>query len=89
MKKYLTRIETSVGYETYRLVIESERPMTYNSIYYYIENASIISVKTVHSNASLKDGPFKKGFFNFLKFPIVTTLMSQQLFEYGDIETTQ
>ena len=85
MKKYLTRIETSVGYETYRLVIESEDAMSYNSIYYYIQNASIVTVRTVHSNASLNDGPFKKGFFDYLKFPIATTLMSQQLFEYGDI----
>jgi len=87
MKKILTRIETSGGYETYRILIESEHSMETSGNYYYIKDASIINVEITQSNNSLTKGPFKKGFYDILRFPIVTTLMSQQSLDYGDVKT--
>jgi hypothetical protein len=87
MKKILTRIETSVGYETYRLLIESKGIMSRgDGGYYYILDASIISVLIIQSNNSLTNGPFKIGFYDILKFPIEKTLMSQQSLDYGDVK---
>ena len=87
MKKILTRVETNVGYETYRLLIESEDSIKSSGHYYYIMDAIIISVDVTQSNSSLSEGPFKKGFYEVLKFPIITTLISQQSLDYGDVNT--
>jgi len=80
MNKLITRIETTVGYETYNLVIESkpEDSMSSSKGFYYIFNARILKVETKKSDNSKKTGPFEEGLYDLLKFPINKTLMSQQ-----------
>jgi len=78
MEKILTRIETTVGYETYRILVESDDTMSSSNGFYYILNPTIVSVQITKSNASITQGPFNKGVYDILKFPINKTLMSQQ-----------
>jgi hypothetical protein len=78
MDKFLTRIETTVGYETYRILMESEDTISSIKGFYYILNAKIVSVQITKSNASIRQGPFNIGVYDILRFPINKTLMSQQ-----------
>ena len=88
MIKYLTRVETSSGYETYRLLIESEKEMTYSEGFYYIYDALISKVDITQSDESKKVGPFAaKQFYQKLRFPIHNTIVSEQMFEYGETKT--
>ena len=86
MTKYLIRIETSIGYENYRLILEStNRVQSTSSGNYYISDVLISSVTIFQSNSSRSDGPFINGkFYDKLIFPIQGTLVSQQAFEFGD-----
>jgi hypothetical protein len=82
MLKYLTRVETNIGYENYKLLIESEKSMDYNDGFYYIENAFMNEVKVSQSSSS--DTFVPKQFYQKLVFPIHNTIFSEQKFEYGD-----
>jgi hypothetical protein len=82
MVKFLTRVEVNVGHETYKLLIESENRMDYNDNHYYIDDALISEVKLVQNNSNT--GPFAaKQFYQRLKFPMQSTMYSEQKFEYG------
>ena len=88
MTKYLTRIETSIGVETYILLVESENALYTSSGAYHIDNAQITKIYVRYSNDSEKHGPFKLDYYKKLRFPIENTLVSEQSFEYGP-ETTK
>jgi len=82
MVKYLTEVEVSVGHETYKLSLESEKPMDYNDNHYYIDDVMVSKVKTFQSTNNI--GPFAaKQFYQRLKFPMQSTIYSEQRFEYG------
>jgi len=89
MKKYLTRIETSVGYETYILLIESETGITIIDGTYVINNGLITTINVIQTSDSIDQGPFKKDYYKELRFPITNTLVSEQSFEYGDKTTPE
>jgi len=82
MVKYLTRVETNIGYENYKLLIESEEPMDCNGGSYYIENAFMSEVSV--SQTSSSNTFVAKQFYQKLKFPMQNTFYSEQKFEYGD-----
>jgi len=88
VKKYLIRLETCVGGETYRLAIESENPPYASSCgRYYVKNAQLTQIDIRQTNDSLTFGPFKKNVvYSELSFPIINTIMSEQVIEYGDAE---
>lgn len=81
MEKYITYVETSVGSRNYSLTIESDEGVnTYNNVYYYIENARIAKVS---SGSNHNNGPFQeKEHYNQLRFPVVSTIVSEKKFEY-------
>ena len=83
MVKFLTRVEVSVGHETYKLLIESENRMDYNDNHYYVDDALISEVHTVQSNTTSGTPFTAKQFYQRLKFPMQSTTYSEQKFEYG------
>lgn len=74
MKKYIIYVESS----HYRLTIESESSYQIDGNSYLIKGAYIAKCYSGNNNSNINE----KDRFEYINFPIDSTIISQKIFEY-------